>query len=97
MGEKSKEPTPRAKRRQHLAKLLEWWDAEVGARPANLEDILGGLLGEVAYENMMRALKGARAKQQRPEDVLELARDDLRTYQRLRKRAAARGPRKPDR
>lgn len=80
--------TPKAERKADRLKLLAWWDDQVGSRPPSLEEALGNLCGDVPYELVLRALKGARAKHEEPAMVLEMTLNDVQQYRRLKRFAA---------
>lgn len=72
----------RRERHAYVAKLVEWWDAEVGERPENLEAVLGMFLTNAPADYVRQALEGAAADESLEDSdaVLEAVRGRVRKY-----------------
>lgn len=98
----TRKPNPMTRRERHdyVAKLVTWWDAEVGERPENLEVVLGMFLSNAPADFVRQALEAATADDslEDSEAVLEAVRKRVRKYLREHRtaqdeKAAKRGER----
>lgn len=79
MNENLRPHMPKRDRQRLHARLLEFWDAEIGERPDNLVASLGSFVRLYGADRLFAALKrAADSTRDDAEGVLELVRDSLR-------------------